>query len=119
MPKAPSWKELLTEIVGGLPREFALRDVLAREEFFKRHFPENRFIDAKIRQSLQILRDQGVLRFLGGGRYQRLDVQPLFSPLIDLTVSSGLVSRSQIGGVALETWVSESFLFELRTRYDR
>jgi hypothetical protein len=102
----PTWKELVGDVVAKLPREFGLADVLAYREEFQRHFPHNRFVDAKIRQSLQVLRDQGSLRFAGGGRYQRLDVAPVFSPLIDLSVASRYVSGAQAARVALETWAS-------------
>ena len=50
--------------------EFALRDFYKRfeEELASRH-PGNRHVQDKIRQQLQVLRDRGVLRFLGHGRY--------------------------------------------------
>jgi type II restriction enzyme len=51
-------------------RAFSLRDVYAREETLTRLFPSNRHIRPKIRQQLQVLRDQGYLLFLGNGRYQ-------------------------------------------------
>ena len=35
-------------------------------------YPDNRNIEAKIRQQLQLLRDGGILRFLGRGRYRAL-----------------------------------------------
>jgi type II restriction enzyme len=83
-----------------------LSDVLERRERFAQAFPNNRFIDAKMRQSLQVLRDQGILRFISPGRYQRLDVSPVFSPLIDMTVATRFVSAAQATRVALETWAS-------------
>lgn len=51
-------------------REFTLRDFYSRfaEELSLSH-PENHNVRAKIRQQLQVLRDGGVLRFLGRGRY--------------------------------------------------
>jgi Dam-replacing family/Dam-replacing HTH domain len=106
MPEILTWKDLMHEVVSGLPRDFALADVLAKRELFQRHFPNNRFIDAKVRQSLQVLRDQGVLRFVRPGRYRRLDVAPAFSPLIDMSLASRYVSAAQATRVALETWAS-------------
>jgi hypothetical protein len=50
-----------------MPDEFALQDLLKKREIFQREYPANRFIDAKVRQTLQILRDQTVLEFLGHG----------------------------------------------------
>src|SRR5580704_10020147 len=106
MPKTVTWKELMHEVVSGLPRGFTLADVLTQRELFGRCFPNNRFIDAKIRQSLQVLRDQGTLKFMSPGNYQRLDVPPTFSPLIDTSLTSRFVSAAQATRVALETWAS-------------
>jgi hypothetical protein len=79
---------------------------VSKRALFEREFPNNRFIDAKIRQSLQVLRDQGVLRFVSPGHYQRLDVPPVFTPLIDMAVASRFVSAAQATRVALEIWAS-------------
>lgn len=53
--------------------EFTLQDFYGR---FRHDLaiwhPDNQHIEAKIRQQLQVLRDGGVLRFLGRGRYQVL-----------------------------------------------
>jgi hypothetical protein len=106
MRRTVTWKDLMHEVVSGLPRDFALADVLKRRRRFEQEFPNNRFIEAKIRQSLQVLRDQGMLRFVSPGRYQRLDVAPIFSPLIDMSVASKFVSAAQATRVALETWAS-------------
>ena len=93
-------------IVSELPRDFSLADVLKHRRRFEKEFPNNRFVDAKIRQSLQVLRDQGMLRFVSPGRYERLDVAPVFSPLIDMSVASRFVSAAQAARVALETWAT-------------
>ena len=106
MPKTVTWKELMQEVVSGLPREFTLADVLKWRELFGRRFPNNRFIDAKVRQSLQVLRDQGLLRFVKPGCYERTDVSPVFSPLVDFSVAAPFVSATQAARVALETWAS-------------
>ncbi len=106
MPKGVTWKELMYDTVLHLPREFTLSDVLERRGRFAKAFPNNRFIDAKMRQSLQVLRDQGILHFISPGRYQRLDVSPVFTPLIDMTVATRFVSAAQATRVALETWAS-------------
>jgi hypothetical protein len=93
-------------IVQTLPREFLLGDVLAYHDELQRRFPNNRFIDAKIRQSLQLLRDQGLLRFVRPGCYERTDAPPVFSPLIDFSVAAQFLSAAQAARVALETWAS-------------
>ena len=50
--------------------EFSLRDLYRFEgELSKRH-PRNRHIQAKIRQQLQVLRDENVLDFIGRGLYR-------------------------------------------------
>ena len=50
---------------------FELKEVYSFEEALKKKFPKNRFVKPKIRQQLQILRDQGIISFLGGGRYAK------------------------------------------------
>lgn len=106
MQKTVTWKELLHDVVSTLPRDFMLADVLKHRDRFERHFPNNRFVDAKIRQSLQVLRDQGLLRFVRPGQYERMDITPVFSPLVDFSVAAPYVSATQVARVALETWAS-------------
>ena len=51
--------------------EFTLRQFYARfTEILSRQHPENRHIEPKIRQQLQVLREGDILAFLGGGRYR-------------------------------------------------
>ena len=50
---------------------FTLDMVYAFEEELARRHPDNNNIRAKIRQQLQQLRDRGIIRFLGNGRYQK------------------------------------------------
>jgi type II restriction enzyme len=51
-------------------REFTLREFYDRfESELSTLHPDNRNVQPKIRQQLQVLRDRGILRFLGGGRY--------------------------------------------------
>ncbi len=54
-------------------REFSLQDFYKRfESRLSTFHPENRNVQAKIRQQLQVLRDNNVLQFLGSGRYRIL-----------------------------------------------
>ncbi len=50
--------------------EFALAEVYAHEGVLARLHPGNRHIRDKIRQKLQVLRDWGLVVFLGGGEYR-------------------------------------------------
>jgi type II restriction enzyme len=50
--------------------EFDLSEVYKSEEKLSRLHPANRHVRDKIRQQLQILRDLGLLEFLGGGDYR-------------------------------------------------
>ncbi len=53
--------------------EFTLREFTERfEHELRSRYPNNRHIDAKIRQQLQVLRDKNILVFLGGGRYRTI-----------------------------------------------
>lgn len=51
-------------------REFSLAEVYEFEKFLSQLHPQNRHLRDKIRQQLQVLRDIGLLEFLGGGRYR-------------------------------------------------
>jgi len=49
--------------------DFCLRDVYAFEEELALLYPDNRNVREKIRQQLQVLRDAGLIRFMGRGQY--------------------------------------------------
>lgn len=49
---------------------FTLEEMYAFEEELSRRWPDNQHVKAKIRQQLQVLRDEGVVEFLGGGEYR-------------------------------------------------
>ena len=61
----------MTDRLGG--PAFSLRDMYRFEPELQLLFPRNRNIRPKIRQQLQVLRDAGLLEFLGGGVYGRPD----------------------------------------------
>jgi type II restriction enzyme len=50
--------------------EFSLREAYTSEEELAQLHPKNRHIRDKIRQQLQVLRDMGIVEFLGGGNYR-------------------------------------------------
>jgi type II restriction enzyme len=50
-------------------QEFSLQSIYDFEAHLGRLFPRNKFIRAKIRQQLQVLRDAGLIYFEGRGRY--------------------------------------------------
>lgn len=50
--------------------EFSLSDMYRFEAGLKKMHPKNNFIKDKIRQQLQVLRDQNYLEFKGGGKYR-------------------------------------------------
>lgn len=51
-------------------KEFSLHEVYAYENHLSKLHPMNKNIKPKIRQQLQLLRDQRYLKFLGNGKYQ-------------------------------------------------
>lgn len=55
--------------------DFDLDDVYGFESHLSDIYPDNRNVKPKIRQQLQVLRDQGYLEFLGNGHY-RLKANP-------------------------------------------
>jgi type II restriction enzyme len=52
---------------------FTLDDVYRFEDNLASLHPRNRHVRAKIRQQLQLLRDQGIIKFLGRGNYLLVD----------------------------------------------
>ena len=52
--------------------EFSLSDVYDRADELSKLHPANRHVRDKIRQQLQVLRDLGLLAFLGSGSYHLL-----------------------------------------------
>lgn len=69
-PKVRGWTLDVLRIVQSLDqREFLLSDVYAHEGQLRVLHPDNQNIRPKIRQQLQVLRDFGMLKFLGTGRY--------------------------------------------------
>ncbi len=53
-------------------QEFNLEDVYKFETQLSILYPQNRNIKAKIRQQLQLLRDKGLIAFLGNGKYTKI-----------------------------------------------
>src|SRR2546426_492843 len=51
---------------------FSLADLYSFEDRLASMHPTNRNVRPKLRQQLQVLRDHGVLEFLGGGEYRVL-----------------------------------------------
>ena len=52
--------------------DFSLQDMYKFKNELQLKHTENHNIEAKIRQQLQILRDQGFIIFLGNGRYRKI-----------------------------------------------
>ena len=50
---------------------FTLDEVYQFEEKLKLKYPNNNFIKDKIRQQLQLLRDKGMIEFVGRGKYKK------------------------------------------------
>lgn len=49
---------------------FTLDDMYACVDFLQKRHPNNNYIQEKIRQQLQFLRDKGFVEFVGKGRYR-------------------------------------------------
>ena len=65
------WTLDVLQVVQSLGKlEFTLADVYAHANALARLHPKNAHIRDKIRQQLQVLRDLGLLEFLGGGSYR-------------------------------------------------
>ncbi len=66
----------LLEVLGCVERlnkpEFSLQEIYQFENILRQTYPNNQNIRPKIRQQLQVLRDNGYLEFLGNGDYRVL-----------------------------------------------
>jgi type II restriction enzyme len=72
--RSRGWTVDVLRCVRALPAAgFALEDVYGFETALARLHPGNRFVRAKIRQQLQVLRDHGVVEFMARGRYRARD----------------------------------------------
>ena len=52
---------------------FTLDEIYKFEEKLKLKYPSNNFIKDKIRQQLQLLRDKGIIEFVGRGNYKKVN----------------------------------------------
>lgn len=66
------WTLDVLQCIDKLEANFSLNQVYAFADLLKLKYPENNHIKDKIRQQLQILRDRGIIEFLGRGHYQKL-----------------------------------------------
>ena len=100
------WPVAVSFLIRPLGDSFGLADVYALADPLRLAFPKNNHVEAKIRQSLQVLRDRGRIAFEGGGRYRKLtsDVRP--SVRLDFAEAARYASRSQIARVAVEAWAA-------------
>lgn len=69
--KLRGWTLDVLRVIQQLNRlEFTLRDVYGSEKELSALHSENRNVRPKIRQQLQVLRNLGMLKFRGSGRYE-------------------------------------------------
>jgi len=72
--KSATARGWLVEVLNCVERigrpDFSLAEVYAYENHLSALYPGYRHVRPKIRQQLQVLRDQGILEFLGNGRYR-------------------------------------------------
>ncbi len=65
------WLSDVMSIVDKMGNKFRLIDVYEYEQYFEKFHPNNNNIQAKIRQQLQLIRDMGIIEFIGRGEYQK------------------------------------------------
>lgn len=71
--EAKGWILDIMHCVDSIPKSsFTLDEVYQFESHLKLKYPANHFIKDKIRQQLQILRDKGIIEFLGRGNYKKI-----------------------------------------------
>jgi hypothetical protein len=59
------WPIAVSFLIQPLPEQFSLPEVYAMADPLRRAFPTKRHVEAKVRQSLQILRDRDEIAFEG------------------------------------------------------
>ena len=73
-PKARGWTTDVLRCVENLnENEFTLQEAYACEDYLCELYPKNKHIKDKIRQQLQILRDNKILEFIGRGKYHLIN----------------------------------------------
>ena len=66
------WTLDVWQCIDRLDDKFTLKQVYAFADELQAKHPDNNHVKDKIRQQLQVLRDKGIIEFLGRGYYQRL-----------------------------------------------
>jgi len=69
---ARGWTSDVLKVVDQLGQRFTLQQVYSHETELSRLHPQNLNVKPKIRQQLQVLRDVGIVEFIGNGDYIRL-----------------------------------------------
>jgi hypothetical protein len=100
------WPVAVSFLIRPLDESFTLPEVYALADPLRLAFPDNKHVEAKIRQSLQVLRDRGRIAFEGGGRYRKLLPDVKRSVRLDFREAAQYASRSQIARVAVEAWAA-------------
>lgn len=71
--KAKGWILDTLKCIDSIDKDiFFLKDIYKFENFLKIKYPNNNFIKDKVRQQLQILRDKGLIEFIGRGKYRKV-----------------------------------------------
>lgn len=65
------WLMDVLQCVDKLEDDFTLNDMYAFTEYLQCKHPDNSFVQPKIRQQLQVLRDKGFLEFISRGHYRK------------------------------------------------
>ena len=67
------WMFDILHCINGIPSvEFSLAQIYQYESALEEKHPGNHNVRPKIRQQLQVLRDRGIIEFLGNGRYRKV-----------------------------------------------
>jgi type II restriction enzyme len=71
--EARGWATDVLRCVRSLGKQrFFLAEMYSFQQELQNLYPSNKFVKAKIRQQLQVLRDKGLLRFIGKGVYEAI-----------------------------------------------
>lgn len=102
------WPLAVQLLIRELPDEFSLSEVYATAEPLRKAFPDNHHIEAKIRQSLQVLRDRGSILFDRPGHYRKDAEIRTRTVRIDFREAARYASRSHVARIAIEAWAAKN-----------
>lgn len=96
------WNYIVLKLIENhfMNNEFSLNEIYSFVPYFKTAYPNNNHIEDKIRQTLQNLRNKGIISFEGSGKYRLLKAKDL---VVSIEVKNEYVYL--VSNEAMPNWV--------------